>query len=65
MLCLECGKELAKGSLVAHHQNQHGVEKGGSRQEGNKEGRGKNPRTFRMAFPVKSGLSNCQVKGCS
>ena len=30
VLCPECRKELAKGSLVAHHQTQHGVAKGGS-----------------------------------
>ena len=29
VLCPECGKETAKGSLVAHRQNQNGVEKGG------------------------------------
>ena len=26
--CLECGKELAQGSLVTHRQTQHGVAKG-------------------------------------
>ena len=56
MLCLECGKELAKGSLVEHHQNQHGVAKGGLGQEGDKEGGGNNTRTFRIAFHAKSGL---------
>ena len=29
VLCPECGKELTKGSLVTHHQNQNGVAKGG------------------------------------
>ena len=29
VLCLECGKELAQGSLVTHHQTQHGMAKGG------------------------------------
>ena len=28
ILCPECGKELAKGSLVTHRQTQHGVAKG-------------------------------------
>ena len=28
VLFLECGKELAKESLVTHRQNQHGVAKG-------------------------------------
>ena len=39
-----------KGSPVTHCQKQHDVEKGGSGQEGNKEGRGDKPRTFRMDF---------------
>ena len=54
MLCPECGKELAKDSLVEHCQTQHGVEKGGSGQEGDKEGEGNEPRTFRMVFPEKA-----------
>ena len=54
VLCLECDKEFAKGSLVAHHQNQHGVAKGGSGHLGDKEGWGDKPRTFRMAFPAKA-----------
>ena len=29
VLCPECGKELTKGSLVAHCQMQHGMGKGG------------------------------------
>ena len=28
-ICPECGKELARGSMVAHRQNQHGMVKGG------------------------------------
>ena len=34
VLCLECRKEIAKGSLVAHRQNQHNVVKGGLGQVG-------------------------------
>ena len=34
VLCPECGKELVKGSLVTHHQTQHGVAKGGLGSEG-------------------------------
>ena len=29
VLCPECGKDMAKGSLVMHRQTQHGVAKGG------------------------------------
>ena len=65
MIYLECGKELAKGSLVAHRQNHHGVTKGGSGQEGNKEVGGNEPINFRVAFPAKARLRPCPVKGCS
>ena len=50
---------------MAHHKNQHGVEKGGSGQEGNKEGGGNKPKTFRMAFIAISRLMPCPVKGFS
>ena len=59
------GKELAKGSLVAHRQTQHGVEKWGSGKEDDKEGRGDEPRTFRMVFPEKTGPRPCPVEGFS
>ena len=55
----ECGKELARGSLSEHRQNQHGVAKGGARQEGD------NPKTYMMAFPEKSGPMLYTVEGCS
>ena len=29
VICPECGKELARGSLLTHHQTQNGVYKGG------------------------------------
>ena len=32
--CPECGKELSKGSLVTHRQNNHGMAKGGLGLEG-------------------------------
>ena len=48
-----------------HLQTQNGVEKGESGQVGNKEGRGIEPRTFRIEFPAKSGLMLYPVKGCS
>ena len=49
VLCPECGKELAKGSLVVHHQNQNGVAKGG--------GRGR--RAMR-----KAGATSLELSGC-
>ena len=48
MLCPECGKYLARGSLVAHHQNQNGMTKGGLGQKGDKEGRGYDTRNFQV-----------------
>ena len=52
---MECGKDLEKGSLVKHRQNQHRVENGGSGKEGNKEGGEDKPRTFRMLFTTTAG----------
>ena len=63
VLCLGCGKELAKGSLVAHRQTQNGVEKRGLGQEGEKGARGDEP--MNLAFPEKSGPRPCPVEGCS
>ena len=63
--CPECGKDLARGSLAAHCQTQHGVTKGGPRQEGDREGRGDEPRTYRMAFLTKAGLRHCPFERCS
>ena len=53
MLCPECRKELAKGSLVTHRQTQNGVAKEGLESEGNKADGGDNPRTYILAFPAK------------
>ena len=55
VLCPECGKELAKGSLVTHLQTQHGMTKGGLGSEGDKADGGNEPRTYRLAFPEKVG----------
>ena len=65
VLCTECGKGLAKRSLVAYRQTKHGVAEGELGQEGDEEGRGNGTRTFRMAFPAKSGQRPCPVEGCS
>ena len=48
VICRECGKDLVRGSLDVHCQNQHGVEKGDSVQEGKREVRVNKPRTYRM-----------------
>ena len=65
MLCPECGKELEKGSLVVHLQTQHSVVKRSSWQVGDEEGGGDDTRTYRMAFPAKSGPRPCPVEGFS
>ena len=65
LLCPECGRDLAKGSLEAHRQTQNDVVKVGSGQEGYKEGRSDEPRTFRMEFPAKAGPRPCLFEGCS
>ena len=43
VICPKCGKELARGSLVAHLQTQHSVDKGGLVQEGNEDVGGDKP----------------------
>ena len=55
MICMGCWKEVAKGSLVAHRQTQHGVEKSRLGQEGNEAAGGDNRRTYRMVSPTKAG----------
>ena len=64
--CLECGKELAKGSLVTCRQTQHGGDTGMLGSEVDKVDRGGDkPRTHRMAFPTRAGPRPCPVEGCS
>ena len=68
VLCLECKKELAKGSLVTYHQTHHGMAKGGLGSEGGGADEiygGDEPRTDRMAFPERDGPRPCQVERCS
>ena len=65
VLCPECGKELAKGSLVAHRQKQNGVAKGALGSDGNKADESDKPRTYRLAFHAKAGPKTCPVEGCS
>ena len=56
---------MAKGSLVAHRQTQHGVEKWGLGQEGEEEAGENNPGTYRMSFPAKAGPRTFPVEGFS
>ena len=63
--CPECVKDLARGSLAANCQTHHGVERGGPGQEGEGEGRGDKPRTYRIEFPEKVGPRHCPVEGYS
>ena len=65
MLCPEYGKELSKGSLMVHHQTQHGVTKGRLGQEGDEASEGNKPSTYRMTFTAKDGPRPCPVEGCS
>ena len=66
VLCPECRKELAKGSLVTHRQTKHGVYKGGLGSEGDEVDGGNNePRNYRMAFPTRAGPRPCPVEECS
>ena len=50
----ERGKEVEKGSLVAHRQTKYKVAKGGLGKVGNNEGGGSDPSTYRMVSPEKS-----------
>ena len=65
VLFQECGKELAKGSLVMHRQTQNGVDKGRLRSEVNKTNEGDKTRTYRLAFPAKAGPRPFPAEGCS
>ena len=65
MLFPECGKEVARGSLLTRRQAQHKVAKGRLGQEGDEAAGGNKPRTYRMAFPVKARPRTCPVEGCS
>ena len=49
---------------MVHCQTHHGVVKGGSGQESDKEDGGDKPRTFRMVFSAKSGPRPFPFEGC-
>ena len=64
VLCPECGKELAKVSLVTHRQTQHDVDKGRLGSEGdNADGGGDESRTYKMGFLQCRCLGPAQSKG--
>ena len=65
VLCPECGKYLAKGSLVTHRQTQHSVSKRGLGSERDKADGVYKPRTYIMAFHTREGTRPCPVEGCS
>ena len=63
--CTACGKYLVRGSLDEYCQNQHGIAKLLSIQEGYGVNGGDNPKTYRMEFLKKAGARHCPVEGCS
>ena len=51
---------------MTHHQTQHIVAKGGLGSEGDdSDGFGKEPRTYKMTFPMRVVPRPCPVEGCS
>ena len=46
---------MSKGSLVSHHQTQHGMKKGRFGQEGDEASTDDKPMTYRMTFTAKDG----------
>ena len=62
--CLECRKDLARGSLVAHLQTQNGVARVGLGQEGDKESGDDKLMMFSMTSPEKVGPRPCPVEEC-
>ena len=66
VLCLECRKELTKGSIVTHCQTQLGLTKGRLGSKGDEsDGGGDEPRTYKMVFLTRAGPRPCPVEGCS
>ena len=50
---------------MTHRQTQHRVDKGGLVSEVDKADKSYEPRTYRLAFPVREVPRPCPVKGCS
>ena len=66
IICPECWKDLAKGSLMMQRQTQHYVDTGRWGLEGDEAERGgENKRTYKMEFPKRAGPIPCPVEGCS
>ena len=63
--CPECGKYLSRGSLATHCQTYNFMAKGLTAHEREEEGRGNDPRTYRVFFLTRSGLRHCPVEECS
>ena len=56
---------MVRGSLDEYCQDQHGIAKVVSVQEGYRVGRGNKPKAYRMEIPKKAGPRHCPVEGCS
>ena len=61
--CMECGEEMAIGSLEGHIQTQHGKEAGGT-WCWEATAPGGELHTYRMALPTALGPRNCPIEGC-
>ena len=61
--CLECGEDMALRLLSVHIQMQHGKAAGGRRHWGTMDP-GRDPRTYKMAFPTLGVPRNCPIKWC-
>ena len=61
--CLECGEEMALGSLEVHLQMQPGEATVG-RQHWGATAPGGEPRTYNMVFPTARGPRNCPIEVC-
>ena len=56
---------MVRGSLDEYCQDQHGIAKVVSVQEGYRVGRGNKPKAYRMEIPKKAGPRHFPVEGCS
>ena len=63
VLCGECGKEMAVGSLAGHMMTQHG-QAAEERWIWEALATGGDPQTYRLAFLAKGGPRSCPVEGC-
>ena len=61
--CLECREEMTLVSLEVHLQAHYGTSKGGRQHQGT-TAPGREPLTYKMAFPTVRGTRNCPAEGC-